>query len=258
MNIVVCVKLTPDPGDIEVLSDRSISLERAEWVIGSFDLQAIEAGVQLVEADGGKVTVLSAGPPRANNSKLKKDILSRGPDELVMVIDDLLKDAGTAQTARVLARAIGEIGAVDLVLCGEGSADLYFQQVGIQVGERLGWPALNAISKIDRLDGSLLVERNLEDEVEVLEVALPAVLAVTTDIHQARLPTMKEILKSSKKPVLEWTLADLQSEASAGAAPEVVSVRAPEQVERKQIRVEGPANEAARALVAHLAKEGVL
>ncbi len=175
-----------------------------------------------------------------------------------MVIDDLLKDAGTAQTARVLARAVEKIGAVDLVLCGEGSADLYFQQTGIQVGERLGWPVLNAISKIEHLEGGLLVERSLEDEVEVLETGLPIVLAVTTDIHQARLPTMKEILKSSKKPILEWTLADLQLEGRSGGATEVVEVRAPDQVARKQIRVEGTAEEAARALAAHLAREGVL
>ena len=91
MNIVVCVKLTPDAGDIEVRPDGSISLERAEWIIGSFDLQAIEAGVRLAEAQpAGKVIALSAGPRQINNSKLKKDLLSRGPDELVLVVDDAL------------------------------------------------------------------------------------------------------------------------------------------------------------------------
>ena len=102
MNIVVCVKLTPDAGDIETRPDGSISFDRAEWVIGGFDLQAIESGVQLAEATGGKVTALSAGPRQINNSKLKKDVLSRGPEELVMVVDDALKDADTSTTAQVL------------------------------------------------------------------------------------------------------------------------------------------------------------
>ncbi len=88
MNIIVCYKLSPDAGDIEVKSDGSISLERAEWIIGGFDLHAIEAGVRLVEAAGGKVLALSAGPHQVDNSRLKKDLLSRGPDELCLVVDD--------------------------------------------------------------------------------------------------------------------------------------------------------------------------
>ncbi|HZW03487.1 MAG TPA: hypothetical protein VFF68_06150, partial [Anaerolineaceae bacterium] len=138
MNIVVCYKLTPDAGDIEVRPDGSISLERAEWNIGNFDLQAIEAAVRLAEATVGKATAVSAGPQKINQSKLKKDLLSRGPDELFLIADDALKDADTHITARVLAAAVRQVGPVDLVLCGEGSADLYFQQVGLQLGELLG------------------------------------------------------------------------------------------------------------------------
>ena len=63
MNIVVCVKLTPDAGDIEVRPDGTISLERAEWIIGGFDLQAIEASVRLVETAPGVVEPGSKSPP---------------------------------------------------------------------------------------------------------------------------------------------------------------------------------------------------
>lgn len=263
MNIVVCVKLTPDAGDIETRPDGSISLERAEWIIGGFDLQAIEAGVQLVEAAGGKVTALSAGPRQINNSKLKKDVLSRGAEELVMVVDDALKDADTYTTAQVLAQVIRGLGPVDLVLCGEGSADLYFQQVGLQIGEILGLPTLNAISKIEPAPGTggsdhLLVERNLEEEIDVLEIPLPAVLSVTTDIAQPRLPTMKEILKASKKVVVERTLADVGIQEEVKPRLETISTRAPHRVQRKQVMIEGSPEEAARALLDHLSKEGIV
>lgn len=262
MNVVVCVKLTPDAGDIVTRPDGSISLERAEWIIGGFDLQAIEAGVRLVETSpgttepGSKVIALSAGPSQINNSKLKKDVLSRGPDELTMVVDEALKDADTHITASVLAAAIRKIGQVDLVLCGEGSADLYFQQVGLQLGELLKLPTFNAISSIERTAEGLLVERSLEDDVEVLEIPLPAVLSVTTDIHQVRLPTMKEILKAGKKTVTEWKLADLG--LSVERQVEVIATRAPEQVQRKGVVIEGSADEAARTLVGYLNKEGIL
>lgn len=258
MKIVVCAKLAPDASDIEVRGDGAISLERAEWRIGSFDLQAIEAAVRLRELHGGSVTALSVGPLRINNSKLRKDLLSRGPDDLVLVADDALANADTAVTAGVLAAAIQKIGGVDLVLTGEGSADLYFQQAGLVVGELLDLPVFNAVSQIDANSGSLRIERSLEDETEVLEVPLPAVLAVTTDIHTPRLPNMKEILLAARKPVLEWSLGELGMPDAITPRMETVSLKAPRPVERKRILIEGSPDEAAQALVAQLNKEGVL
>lgn len=258
MNIVVCFKITPDAEDIEVQPDGSISLERAEWKIGSFDLQAIEAGVRLAESIGGKLTALSAGPALINQSKLKKDLLSRGPDELILVADDALADADTHTSASVLAAAVRKLSSVDLVLCGEGSADLYFQQVGLQLGELLGWPTLNAIGKIEPEESRLVVERSLEDVVEILEVPLPAVLSVTTDINPPRLPTMKEILKAGKKPVTEWTLADLNLEGVLQPRVQTLQSIAPPQVERKKQVISGAPEEIARTLVETLRKDGVL
>jgi len=258
MNVIVCYKLAPDAGDIEVRADGSISLDRAEWTIGSFDLQAIEAGVRLVEAAGGKVTALSAGPRPIDNSRLKKDLLSRGPDELFLVADDRMKDADTGTTATVLAQAVRKLGGADLVLCGEGSDDLYFQQVGLQLGEKLGLPTLNAVSKIELSGSQLLVERRLEDEVEVLEVPLPAVLSVTTDITTPRLPTLKEILKAGKKPVTAWTLDDLGLAGGVEKQVEVLRTQAPSQVQRKKVMIPGTPAEAAQALAGYLSKEGLL
>jgi electron transfer flavoprotein beta subunit len=257
MNIIVCFKLTPDAEDIEVKGDGSISLDKAEWIIGDYDLQAIEAGMRLAEVTSGKVIGLTAGPSQINNSKLKKDVLSRGPDEMTMVIDDQLANADTATTSSVLAAAIQKLGGADLVICGEGSADLYFQQVGLQLGEKMGVPTLNAVSKIDFESGKLVIERSLEDEIEVIEVPLPAVLSVTTDINQPRLPTMKEILKASKKPVTELKLADLGLSGNLSKV-NVLSTRAPRQVARKQIIIPGSADEAVQALVGYLSKEGAL
>ncbi|MHB0924058.1 MAG: putative electron transfer flavoprotein FixA [Bellilinea sp.] len=259
MKIVICTKLAPDASDIEVRSDGSISLERAEWSIGSFDLQAMEAGVQLIETHGGTSTVLSIGPQRINNSKLRKDLLSRGPGELVLVADDRLTDADTAMTARVLAAAVQKMGDVDLVLTGEGSADLYFQQTGLQLGELLGWPVFNAVSRVDVTAASgLRIERSLEDETEILEIPLPAVLAVTTDINTPRLPNMKEILLAGKKPVQELVLDDLEFQAELNRAIEVVQLHAPRPVERKQILIESSPEDAAQTLANYLSKEGVL
>ncbi len=172
--------------------------------------------------------------------------------------DDRLKEAETAVTAAVLAWAVRKLGGADLVLCGEGSSDLYFQQVGLQLGEKLGLPTLNAVSKIERSGGGLLVERRLEDEIEVLEVPLPAVLSVTTDITTPRLPTLKEILKAGKKPVTTWTLDDLGLAGGMEKQVEVLSTLAPPQAQRKKVMLTGAPAEAAQALAGYLAKEGLL
>lgn len=264
MNIVVCIKLTPDVSDIEVSKDGSISLERAEWIIGGFDLQALEAGIRLAEATSGKVTALTAGPGKIDNSKLKKDVLSRGPDALVMMVTgDALAGADTAVTATVLARAIQKLAGtepVDLVLFGEGSADLYFQQVGLQVGEKLGWPTLNAISQIEpSADGAgLQVSRDLEDATQILDVALPAALSVTTDIAQPRLPTMKMILAAAKKPVTGWSLADLGLTDPLSNKLQTLSTQAPHHVSRKNVLISGTPDEEAQQLIQYLNQEGIL
>ncbi len=241
MNIIACYKIVPDEKDIQVRSDRSISIDKAEWVIGQYDLNAVEAAMQIYEAVGGKVTALSVGDRQLENSKLKKGVLSRGPQELFLVIDEALSGADTNLTARALAAAARKIG-FDLIICGEGSQDLYSQQVGIQLGQILNVPTLNAVSRIVAENGKLIVERSLEDEVEVLEVSLPAVISVTTDINQPRIASMKDILAAGKKPVTQWSLADVGLN-DANRRTEILYTLAPEQAERKRIILEGESEE---------------
>ncbi len=238
MRIICCYKLVVDEQDIRVNTDRSLSFDGAQWKIGLYDLNAVEAGKQLAEKTGGTLTALSAGGDILQNSKLKKAILSRGPDALFTVSDGAIEEADTHLTARVLAGAIGKMGPFDLVICGEGSADLYAGQVGPQIGQLLGLPVLNAVCRIEPAAAGLRLERALEDGVEIHEIDLPAVVCVTSDINLPRIPGMKEILAAGRKPTTEWTLADLGL-AGGPAATEIVATLAPEQVDRKRIILEG-------------------
>ena len=131
MNIVVCYKIVPDEQDAVVQADRTLSFERAALKIGDYDLNAVEAGAQLASASGASLVSLTAGGDPVEDSKLKKAILARGPHENVAVKDASLPEAGSAVTARVLAAAVKQLDDVSLVLCGEGSADRYAQQVGV-------------------------------------------------------------------------------------------------------------------------------
>jgi electron transfer flavoprotein beta subunit len=115
-----------------------------------------------------------------------------------------------AATNRSGVGAGSEKSGFDLIICGDGSSDLYAQQVGLLLGEMLHIPAINGVSKILSLtDNTLTVERELEDEIETLSIPLPAVVAVSTDINSPQIPSMKAILGAAKKPVQVWSTADI-------------------------------------------------
>lgn len=200
MNIVVAFKVVPDDQDIQVAGDRSLDFSKAKGVVSAYDLNAIEAAAQLAAAHpGSTVTAVTAGPASIDDSKLKKNVLARGVDDLRMVADDALADMDAAATAEVLAALLAD-GPYDIILCGDGSADDYAQQVDVQLAARLGLPSVSAVTEIDGAEGAVVVERTLEDVVEEVRVPLPAVVAVSPDVALPRIPGMKDILAAGKKP----------------------------------------------------------
>lgn len=248
MRIVACVKAAPEDTDITVRPDRTLDLSRAQWKVGSYDLNAVEAGRQVADQVGGEVIGLAVGGEALSGSKLRKDVLSRGLDSLVVVPGD--PDADSFQTASALADALGELDGYDLVLLGAGSSDRYSQQVGNQLGALLGLPTLNQVDGITVDGDHVRVERLLEDAVQVIDVPLPAVLSVSSGINNPRIPGMRDVLAAGKKPVSE--LAATMPDAMPDASARVVSVLAPEQVDRGRVVVEGDPAETAQQLAQFL------
>ncbi len=254
MRVIACCKAVPEEQDIVISKDRQVSFEKAEWKFGSYDLNAVEAGKQIVEAAGGQLSGLCAGGKILENAKLKKDILSRGLDDLYTVSDEAMEQADTYQSAKVLEAAIKKMGNFDLILCGAGSSDFYAQQVGNQLGELLGVPVVNAVNKITPDGDKVIVERTLENEIQVLEISLPAVLSVTSEINVPRIAGMKDIIAANKKPVTKFTLADIEA-TDYQPSSLVVSTLAPEQVERRLNIFEGESEDVVDAFVKLISAE---
>lgn len=251
MKIIACCKAVPEEQDIVVLSNQELSFDKAKWKIGEYDLNALEAGKQINAAVGGSMTALSVGGAALKASKLRKDILSRGPSDLTAVIDENKEITDSFEAAKALAAAIGQMDAYDLVICGTGSSDLYAQQVGNQLGALLDVAVVNAVSKIMPEEGKIIVERTLENEVEVLEIALPAVISLTSDINVPTIPGMKDIIAGGKKPVTEVAI----DWSGIAKATEKVSDLAPVQKERKLEILEGDSDEVIDALAQFLKKQ---
>ncbi|HHR6079958.1 putative electron transfer flavoprotein FixA [Providencia zhijiangensis] len=254
MNIITCYKSVPDEQDIVVnSSDGSLDFSRADTKISQYDLNAIEAANQIkAQQPESKVIALSIGGKALTNMKGRKDVLSRGPDELVVVVEDQFEYALPHQSAIALSAAAKKVG-FDLILCGDGSADLNAQQVSILMGEELQVPAINGVKKILSIaPDTIVVERELEDEIETLSIPLPAVIAVTSDINVPVIPSMKAILGAAKKPVQAWTAADIG--LGDVAALSTQSIAAPKQKVRQRIIIEGDGDDQVAQFAEHLRK----
>ncbi|APG18692.1 electron transfer flavoprotein [Kosakonia radicincitans] len=253
MKIIACFKLVPEEQDIVVTPDHALSFDNAAAKISQFDLNAIEAATQLA-SDDDEIAALTVGGSLLQNSKVRKDVLSRGPDSLFMLQDAQLEHALPKEIAQALAAAAEKMG-FDLMLFGEGSGDLYAQQVGLLVGEILQLPVINAVSNIQRNGDKLSIERTLEEEVEVIELAPPAVLCVTSDINVPRIPSMKAILGAGKKPVNQWQASDIGWSPSSPLA-ELMEITVPPATTRKHIILDNDSPEAI-AQLAELVKKAL-
>ena len=234
MKVVICYKLVPDVSGIKVKSDRTLDLSACEWSISQYDLNATEAANRLVEANEGSTLIaLTFGGDITDNSKLRKAILARGPHELTVVKNDDAGSADTFATAKILAEAIKKLGDVDVVVFGEGSGDMYVQQTGNMVGAILGRNTVNSVNSLSMSGEKLLVGRLVEEYTENLEVELPAVISVTSDICPPRIAAMRAILAAGKKPCQVWTCDDIGTAIENKSCTD--SVLAPMQTDRKKI-----------------------
>ncbi len=233
MKIVTAVKIVPDDQDITVNGDRTLNYSKARPVVSTYDLNAIEIASTTAAANGGSNVVVSVGPASIDETKNNKNILARGVESLTLCADDSLADIDARGTAAVLAAAIKTVEGFDLVICGDGSADVYAQQTEVQLAEALGLPVVTSVSAISFEGNTLVAERTLENEKETVEVEMPAVISVVPDIAQPRICGMRDIMQAGKKPVNKLALADLGVAAACGT--EVLETLAPVPAPRKKV-----------------------
>jgi len=247
MKILVGCKLVPEDQDIVVKSDGTLDMSKAAPKISQFDLNAVETAVQIKKTNEDvTITAVSVGGKYLQNVKVKKDMLSRGPDELIAISDERYENILPHQTAEILANIVKE-NECDLFICGDGSGDLYAQQTGIRLGALLDVPTVNGVSKIVSVEAEkVVVERALENEVETLEIPLPAVICVSADINEPSIPGMKAILAAGKKPVTTPVM-DMEDSKIV----ELVEVKAPKKKERAHVVIEGDGDDQIAEFVTH-------
>ncbi|HWJ04155.1 MAG TPA: electron transfer flavoprotein subunit beta/FixA family protein [Verrucomicrobiae bacterium] len=207
MHFVVCLKQVPDTSEVRIdPKTNTLMREGVPSIINPYDAHALEEALALRDKVGGKVTVLSMGPPQAKES-LRKAV-SLGADEAILLSDRAFAGSDTLATSYILARALEKINAeqgIDVILCGKQAIDGDTAQVGPGIARRLDMPQLTYVIKVESIEpGEIQVHRKLEDGTEVVKAKLPALLTVEKELNEIRYASLPNMLRAARYEPLVW------------------------------------------------------
>ncbi len=211
MKIIACIKQVPDSEAKVKAEDGKVSWGESPLVINPFDEYAVEGALQQKEAQSGTVTALCIGPESAREAL--KHALAMGADDAILISDPALENLDTLGAARILAAAIQKIGGVDMVVFGRQTLDNGAGITSAQTARLLKWPMLGLAGQIKVQDGSVSVERVIEEGRQTVSAKLPAVLSVVQSIGEPRYPSFMGIRKASKANIPVWSASDLGTSA---------------------------------------------
>ncbi|CAN5366928.1 electron transfer flavoprotein subunit beta/FixA family protein [soil metagenome] len=228
MKIAVCVKQVPE-GNSRIDPETKRLDRSGEGALNPFDANAVEEALKLKDGGGdGEVVLISMGPPKAQDALRKA--LAMGADRAVLVSDEAAAGADLVATSYALAKAL-ERESADLILFGQQAGDSDGAVLWAAVADRLRLPVVSQAAEVTHADGKLTVKRQTEFGYDLIEVALPAVVAVSDAINEPRYPSLKGIMGAKSKPQETVSLADLGIEADRageqGSRTEVYALNEP-------------------------------
>jgi electron transfer flavoprotein beta subunit len=218
MHIVCCVKQVPDTAQVKIDPETNTLIRSGvESVCNPYDLVAAEMAVQLTEKYGGRVTVISMGPPQAEAAL--RDCLALGVTQAVLLSDRAFAGADTLATSYTLARTITKISSaepVDLVICGKQAIDGDTAQTGPGVATRLGFTQLTYVSgiiSVDTENRKIKVRREVEAGSEIITGSLPALLTVELETARPRYAPLPQLVRALRQEVKVWGAGEIEAAA---------------------------------------------
>ncbi len=248
MNILVCIKQVPDSAQIRVHPvTNTIMRQGVPTIINPYDLFSLEAALALRDQVGGTVTVLTMGPPMAEESLRKA--LAYGADRAILLTDRFFAGSDTLATSYALSTAIAKLSEetpIDLVFCGKQTIDGDTAQVGPGIACRLGLNQLTYITAIDGLDPKsreITVQRRAEGGVQVLRTKLPVLITMLEGSTTIRRGSLPDMLRAARTPLTIWNAAnagisDVQRCGLRGSPTVVKKVFAPKARADKAVMIE--------------------
>ena len=216
MHIVSCIKQVPDTAQIKIDPETNTLIRSGvESICNPYDLVATEAAIKLAERYGGKVTVISMGPPQAESAL--RDCLALGAHRAILLSDRAFAGADTLATSYALCQAISRINAEDpiyLVICGKQAIDGDTAQTGPSIATRLGYNQFTYVSEITSVNlenNTITVRREVEGGSEIIEGTLPALLTVELELATPRYASLPELVRSLRQDIQIWGASDINA-----------------------------------------------
>ena len=218
MEIVVCVKQVPDTTDVKVdPQTKTLVRDGVRSVLNPFDAFAIEEGLRLKERTGGRVTVITMGPPQAR--AVLEEALAMGADDAALVSHQAFAGSDTLATSYALSQAIRKIGKFDIVICGKQAADGDTAQVGPGIAVRLDIPQIIFVSRIAEISKERIVAwRITEEGHEVVATKLPCIISVVKEANTPRFASFSGKVRAKRANIPVWGADDL------GCDPEIIGL----------------------------------
>lgn len=262
MNIVIPIKQVPETSNVKMDEETgTMKREGVESIINPLDLYAIETAIQIKEEFGGKITVITMGPPSAE--KALREAIAMGCDDGVLLSGREFAGSDTWATSYALSSAIREMDDFDLILAGERATDGDTGQVGPGIASFLDLSLSTYTSDIVEVnDDNIIVERMVEDGYEKLKLPLPSLMTVVKEISFPRLPTLRGKQRSRKTDIPNWSLENIDMDEDSlglsGSPTRVVNIDHPKVTrggKKVDIRDNDNLEEAVGELIRYLKKK---
>src|SRR4030042_1509693 len=209
MHIVCCIKQVPDTAQVKIDPETNTLIRSGvESICNPYDLIATEAAVQLIERYGGKITVISMGPPQAESAL--RECLALGAHQAILLSHRAFAGSDTLATSYTLSRAITQIAKNDpihLVICGKQAIDGDTAQTGPGIATRLGCTQFTYVSEISEVNlenGTITVRREVEGGTEIVKGKIPALLTVELQLNAPGYASLPELVRSLRDDIEVW------------------------------------------------------
>jgi electron transfer flavoprotein beta subunit len=251
MNVLVCVKRVPLTGGKIVLTEdqQAIQTRHLGFTISPHEECGAEEAVRLIEQHGGSSTVLTLGPPEAEEQL--RDVMAIGVDRAIHLVTDGGEWDPQATAAAIVEAVRSDSEPYELILFGNESADAGNYQVAIRVATALGLPCVNGVKGLSVDDGTARCEQEGPGGRDVYLVPTPAVVTVKEGLNLPRYPSVPGRLRAKRKPLAAST------PDRVGSQLEMVRLVLPPGA-GKQAKILGSGPGAAPAVVSMLAGLGLV
>ncbi|MBQ9502050.1 MAG: electron transfer flavoprotein subunit beta/FixA family protein [Lentisphaeria bacterium] len=256
MRITVCIKQVPGTSQVEIDPETGVlKRDGVESKMNPFDLYALETALRLKQRYGGRITVVSMGPPQAQ--AVIREAFMMGADRGFLLSDRKFGGADVLVTSYTLSQGVRAAGDFDLIICGKQTTDGDTAQVGAELAEFLGIPHIAGVCRIEGADSSsLTVVQDLPLHRLTAKIAMPCLITVEKDIYEPRLPSYKLMCATSDREIGVLTLADLADRDAShyglnGSPTQVKRIFPPEKSDRQE-KWDGPADALAERLFKYL------